>query len=134
MPYRNSTASEPSRSTAPTDHASPVSGRLPACHRAADLAHLQRDLAAVPAHPDAVPRQHQRRDEHHARVEDFLPHAGRPLRDRVGERRDQARADHAADEPAADPPAAARHALRGGHHDRHDERGLEHFTEHDQGS
>ena len=34
----------------------------------------------------------------------------------------------AADEPAADPPAAARHALRGGHHDRHDERGLEHFT------
>ena len=105
-----------------------VAGRDRLAHRP----HRVRHLAAVLAHPDIVPGEHDHGDDQHGRVEHLLPVAGQRRRDLPGEGREQRGPAQAGGEPARDLAAPPGDALGGRQHDADDQPGLQHLAEDDQ--
>ena len=132
MPYRNSTTSEPSRSTAsPTTIASAVSGLAPSltawptvCISTA----ISRPCRAIQAlchisMTTATPRM--------LALNNSWPGALEGLRNDAGEAGDQAGAEHAAGDAEIDPAPAAGDATRRRHHDADDQAGFDDFAKND---
>src|SRR5437588_12856641 len=94
----------------------------------ADGAHLRRNFAAVPRHPDIVPAKHDDGDDQHACVEQLLAIAFEQFRQRAGKSGNDAGADQAYGNAAADQEATPGDALRDGEHDADDEAGFDDFA------
>ena len=67
--------------------------------RRADTAEFGDKRAPVLRHPAVVPGEHRYRDGEDRGIEEFLPHAGERVGDRLGESRDE----HGADDAGRDP-------------------------------
>ena len=106
MPYRNSTTSAPSRSTA-TATTTAMREQRPSAERdrRGPSARISRAISRPCAgHPDLVPAQHQDRDDQDGRVEQLLP-AARRTRPTARRRTtaSSAGAEHAGGDAAGDP-------------------------------
>ena len=99
--------------------------------RLAGLTQFAGHFPATMRHPGIVPGQHHHGDAENGGVEQFLPHAGKELRQRAGKGGDDAGSENARQHATADPTIAVRD--RAGHreHDADDQSGFEHLAEDD---
>ncbi len=133
IPYKNNTTSEPSRRTADADdNGEDVDRAFGRLHRGAHGAHFGSHFAAVLAHPDVVPAEHDDGGEKDAGVEEFLAHSGRGERDLLRKERDQDRRQDAAADAGCDPAQASGNAACRRENDPDDKGGLEDFAKDDE--